>query len=146
MLIDVRRVVPAVSLLAAVTGIDSRIPTGSSGRLLDDEAMAKYKSQYVELQAEFEETQRFNDLGRIDQLKSELEALGLEIASASGLGGRTREKTDAERVRRNVSMAVTRAIDSIRDEHAVLGRHLRNSIAPGLTFCYDPKRDPDWLL
>ena len=43
-------------------------------------------------------------------------------------------------------MAVTRAIDSIRDEHAVLGRHLRNSIQPGLIFRYDPERDPDWLV
>ena len=46
---------------------------------------------------------------------------------------------------KNVSMAVSRAIDSIRDEHAVLGRHLRNSISPGLTFCYDPEHIIDWL-
>ena len=74
-----------------------------------------------------------------------MEVFASEIAGATGLGGRKREKTDTERVRKNVSMAVTRAIDSIRDEHDVLGRHLRNSISPGLTFCYDPERDPNWL-
>ncbi len=75
-----------------------------------------------------------------------MEAFELEIARATGLGGRRREKTDADRVRKNVSMAITRAIDSISDEHPVLGRHLRNSISPGLTFRYDPERDPNWLI
>jgi len=137
--------VPAASLLAAVTGIDPRITTGTSGRLLDDEAMAKYKQQYAELQDDLEEAENRNDLGRIAKLQSEMETFELEIARATGLGGRKREKTDAERVRKNVSTAVSRAIDSIRDEHAVLGRHLRNSISPGLTFRYDPERDPGWL-
>ena len=86
-----------------------------------------------------------NGHGRIAQLESEQEAFEIEIAKATGLGGKKREKTDADRVRRNVSMAVTRAIDSIRDEHQVLGRHLRNSISSGLSFCYDPERDPGWL-
>jgi hypothetical protein len=35
--------------------------------------------------------------------------------------------------------------DSIRSEHAILGRHLQNSISSGLTFRYDPERDPSWL-
>ena len=139
------RTVPAASLLAAVAGIDPRITTGSSGRLLDDEAMANYRKRYAELQEELEDAERSNDLGHIARLQAEQEAFELEIARATGLGGRKREKTDAERVRRNVSMAVMRAIDSIRDEHDVLGRHFRNSISPGLTFCYDPERDPEWL-
>ena len=74
-----------------------------------------------------------------------MEAFELEIARATGLGGTKREKTDAERVRKNVSMAVSRAIDSIRDEHAGLGRHLQNSISPGLTFRYDPEDKVGWL-
>ena len=46
---------------------------------------------------------------------------------------------------RDLPLKFTRAIDSIRDEHAVLGRHLQNSISSGLTFRYDPERDPNWL-
>ncbi len=145
LLVEPQRTVPAVSLLAAVAGIDPRITTGTSGRLLDDEAMAKYKQRYAELQEDLAEAESRNDLGRIARLQSEMEAFELEIARATGLGGRKREKTDTERVRKNVSMAVSRTIDSIRDEHAVLGRHLRNSISPGLTFRYDPERDPGWL-
>lgn len=42
-------------------------------------------------------------------------------------------------------MAVSRAIDSIRAEHAVLGRHQQNAVSPGLTFRYAPERGPGWL-
>jgi len=145
LLVDPQQVVPAASLLASVAGIDPRIATGSSGRLLDDEAFANYRTRYLELQEEIEEAREMNDHARIAELESEQEAFEIEIAKATGLGGKKREKTDADRVRRNVSMAVTRAIDSIRDEHQVLGRHLRNSISSGLSFCYDPERDPGWL-
>jgi hypothetical protein len=145
LLVEPGRIVPAASLLAAVAGIDPLVTTGSSGRLLDDQAMAKYKTQYAELQEDLADAECCNDLGRIAQLQSEMEVFASEIAGATGLGGRRREKSDTERVRKNVSMAVTRAIDSIRDEHDVLGRHLRNSISPGLAFRYDPERDPNWL-
>lgn len=144
-LADVGRVVPAASLLAVVAGIDQRITAGTSGRLLDDQAMAKYKQRYTELQEEQKEAEDRNDLGRIAKLEAEMEVFATEIARATGLGGKKRERTDAEKVRKAVSMAVSRAIDSIRDKHAVLGQHLRNSISPGLTFRYAPERDPGWL-
>lgn len=50
LLVDPQQVVPAASLLASVAGIDPRIATGSSGRLLDDEAFANYRTRYLELQ------------------------------------------------------------------------------------------------
>lgn len=145
LLADPGRIVPAASLLAAVAGIDPPITAGTSGQLLDDQAMAKYKQQYVELQEDLEEAESRNDLGRVAQLQSDMEAFGLEIARATGLGGRKRDRTDVEKIRKSVSMAVSRAIDSIRDEHTVLGRHLQNSISPGFAFRYDPERAPDWL-
>jgi hypothetical protein len=145
LLAEPSRIVPAASLLAAVAGIDPRITTGTSGRLLDDQAIAKYKQRYMELQEELQEAEGSNDLGRIDQLQSEMDAFATEIARATGLGGKKRERTDSEKIRKAVSMAVSRAIDSIRNEHAVLGRHLQNSISPGLIFRYEPERDPRWL-
>ena len=145
LLADPGRIVPAASLLAAVAGIDPRVTTGTSGRLLDDQAMARYKQQYAELQEELAEAKGMNDLGRITKLQSEMEAFAAEIGRATGLGGKKRERTDIEKVRKAVSMAVSRAIDSIRDAHAILGQHLRNSISPGLTFRYAPERDPGWL-
>ncbi len=139
------RIVPAASLLAAVAGSDPRVTTGKSGRLLDDQAMASYKQRYAELQEDLTEAEGRNDLGQIAKLQLEMDAFGAEIARATGLGGKRRERTDIEKVRKAVSMAVSRAIDSIRDEHAGLGQHLRNSISAGLAFRYAPERDPGWL-
>jgi hypothetical protein len=67
-------------------------------------------------------------------LESEQEACEIEIAKATGLGDKKREKTDADRGRCHVPTAVTRAIDSIRDEHQVLGCHLSNSTHRGFRF------------
>jgi hypothetical protein len=133
-------------LLAAESGIDPRVITGNTGELIDDQAMTKYKQQYAELEEELQDAESRNDLGRIPKLQSALDALGSEILRASGLGGRTRNKNDADRARKNVSTSVTRAIDSIREEHSQLGRHLQISISCGLTLRYAPERDPCWLI
>lgn len=146
LLLDPGRVFPAAFLLAAEAGIDPRITTGTSGRPLDDEAMTTYTQEYRELQEDLEEAEGRNDLGRVAQIKSKLEIFGTQIAEATGFGGRKREKTDAERVRKNVSMAVSRAIDSIHDEHLTLGKHLRRFVSSGLSFCYDPEKEPGWLI
>lgn len=140
------RIVPATSLLAVVTGIDPRITTGNSGELLDDQAFTTYRQRYTELQDDIRNAENNNDFGRSAQLQREFEAFGLEIARAAGLGGKKREKTDADRVRKAVSMAVSRAVDSICSEHVLLGRHLRNSVSPGLTFQYSPERQIEWLI
>jgi hypothetical protein len=60
--------------------------------------------------------------------------------------GRKRENSDPERVRKNVSNAVTRAIEAVALEHERLGKHLRNAINSGSAFSYDPERDPQWLV
>lgn len=146
LLAEPSRIVPAVSLLAAVAGIDPRIATGNSGEFADDPALATYKRRYIELQDDIEDAESDKDLGRLAKLKSEFEAFGFEIARATGLGGKKRERTDAERVRKSVSMAVSRAIDSICSAHALLGQHLRNSVSSGLTFQYSPDRKFDWLV
>lgn len=145
LLADPGRIVPAASLLAAVAGIDPLVTSGSSGESIDRQYRSEIGSRYREWQEDMEAARRNNDQGQIAKLEGELESLTSVLASATGLGGRTRENTDIERVRKAVSMAVSRAVDSIRDKHAVLGRHLQNSISSGLTFRYDPERDPDWL-
>lgn len=145
LLVAPHRIVPAVCLLAASAGIDPRITSGSLGRPFDDQAFSDYKRRFTEVVEELEEAESNNDIGRVVKLQEEREAIGMELARYQGFGGRKRERFDADKVRKAVSMAVTRAIDSIRDEHTVLGRHLRNSIDPGLTFRYDPERDPGWL-
>ena len=75
-----------------------------------------------------------------------MEHLASELASATGLNGRAREKSDVERVRKSVSMAVSRAITAIGKGHESLGRHLSVSIMSGLTFRYAPEREVEWMV
>jgi hypothetical protein len=147
LLADCGHDVPAVSLLAAATGIDPRVTTGSSGPLLTDETRTKYRTQFNELEEELQDAKANNDLGRIERAQSQMDAFGTEIARATGLGGRKRELTDAEKVRKAVSNAVTRAIDSFDEKkYKDLVQHLRTSISSGRFFKYDPGQPIDWLL
>lgn len=139
------RDIPAVSLLAARAGIDPRVASGSAGELLDDAGREKYGKLYRDLTKERDEARENNDLGRMEKLQVELDSLATELARATGLGGRSRAKTDADKVRKSVSMAVSRDIQRIAGEHAALGRHLLAFIHSGYTFRYSPEQPVDWL-
>lgn len=135
----------ASHLLAAAVGIDPRITAGSAEPLLDGPSMFAYHKQYQELQEELEEARSMNDLGRIESIQVKLDFFATEISRATGLFGKKRQQSTIGKVGKSVSMAVTRAIDSIRAEHEVLGKHLDGFISPGTTFRYTPDRRIDWL-
>ncbi len=145
LLLEPNRDIPAVTLLAARAGIDPRLASGSAVEVLDNVGLERLKTAYRELLQEIEEAESNNDLHRAEKLRSELDSLSTELARVIGLGGRVRKVTDADRVRKAVSMAVTRATTRIKKEHAVLGRHLETSISMGLTFRYAPEREITWL-
>jgi len=139
------RDIPAVSLLAARADIDPRIASGSSGEILDDEARKTYKERYQGLQADLSEAENNNDTAQVEKLQTEMDQLTTELARATGLGGHSREKTDAEKVRKSVSMAVTRDVSKIESEHKPLARHLTAFISMGRVFRYSPENPIDWL-
>ncbi len=139
------REIPAVALLAARAGIDPLVATGSSGEILDDEARENYGRRYHELKEDLEDAKEDLDLGRVEKLETEMEQLTDELAKATGLRGNPRQKFDADRVRKSVSMAVSRDIDKITDKHEALGHHLTATISSGLTFRYASDRKMDWL-
>jgi hypothetical protein len=145
-LVEPDRDIPAVSLLAACAGIDPLVASGSLGEVLDAETRRNYENRYRDLQEELAEAHDFNDLGRSERIERELDQLTTELASATGLGGRTREKSDVDKVRKSVSMAVSRAIESIEAEHESLARHLQGTISSGRTFRYAPPDAIDWLI
>lgn len=145
LLSDPHREIAAVSLLAARAGIDPRVASGSSGPILDAQARKNYERRYNELQEELAEAKAHNDLGHISRTQAEMETLAAELASATGLGGRDREQTDAERVRKSVSMAVSRDIQKIDKEHTSLAAHLTAFINSGQVFRYAPEPRIDWL-
>jgi len=135
----------ASQLLAAVMGIDPRVTAGASEQLADNTAIAAYRKNYIELQEELEEARTMNDLGRIAAIQTKTDTLATELSRVTGIGGRARERSTIDNVRKRVSMAVTRAMDSIRAEHEALGKHLDGFISSGTIFRYAPDRRIDWL-
>jgi len=145
LLAEPHRDIPAVSLLAARAGIDSRVAAGSMGEVLDEQARRAYQDRYNDLVEDLAKAEKNDDLGNIEKFQAEMDQLATELAGATGLGGRSRAKTDAEKVRKSVSMAVSRAIEGIQTEHESLGRHLTASITSGVVFRYSPEARIDWL-
>ncbi|HMO15776.1 MAG TPA: hypothetical protein PKD64_16430 [Pirellulaceae bacterium] len=146
LLTEPNRDITAVQLLAARAGIDPLITIGSSGEVLDEQTKAEYGRRYRELLQELEEARANNDFGQIDQLEKEKDMLTSELARAFGLSGRSRKKTDAEKIRNSVSMAVARDIQRINEHHSELARHLTVSITSGQVFRYAPEKDICWVV
>lgn len=145
LLLESNRDIPAVTLLAARAGIDPLVTTGSSGEVLDDHARDEYGRRYRDLQEDLHEARENKDLGRIEKLEGEMEQLTNELANATGLGGRSRQKSDIEKVRKAVREAISRDIGRIGKQHEALGIHLTASITTGLTCRYSPEHEIDWL-
>lgn len=145
LLMEPNRDIPAVTLLAARAGIDPLVSSGSSGGVLDGQAREEYGRRYRELQEELCEARKNNDLGQIEKLEGEMEQLTSELASATGLGGRSRQKADIEKVRKSVREAINRDIGRIGKQHESLENHLTAFIITGQTCRYAPERDPGWL-
>jgi hypothetical protein len=145
LLAEPKRNIPAVTLLAARAGLDPRVAAGSLGEQLDDVGRATFRKRYEELSEELEEAQKNNDLGRVTKVQADMDSFSEELSRATGLGGRPRQTTDADRVRKSVSMAVTRSIERVATKHPALGRHLEKFITSGYTFRYDPEPLVDWL-
>jgi hypothetical protein len=139
------RDIPAVSLLAARAGIDPLVTQGSSEKLIDEKARAEYREHYRDLEEEIADAEACHDAGRLERAQAERQQLVDELTRTAGLGGKLRERSDADRVRKSVSMAVNRDIENIAKHHEELGRHLQVSISSGLQFRYTPETPIDWL-
>ena len=114
-----------------------------AGDALDPQAKAEYRQRLHELQADLEEAQTFNDIGRVEKLQAELEFVTQELVGAVGLGGRMRKAASPqERARVNVTRAIRTAMTRIAEVHPALGQHLTQAIKTG-TFCaYVPAPHP----
>lgn len=145
LLTEPNRYIPAVTLHSLRTGIDPLVSTGSSGPILDDVGRRNYERRYRGLEEELDEARQNQDLGRIEKLESEMEQVTEQVLTATGLGGRTRELSDIEKVRKSVSRAVSLALGRISEKHESLGRHLTTAITSGRIFRYAPDREIVWL-
>ncbi|HSJ28423.1 MAG TPA: AAA family ATPase [Acidimicrobiia bacterium] len=120
-----------------------------AGAILDPQAKKAYRTRVEDLRAEVAEAEEWNDSGRAERARAELDALTRALAEAVGLGGRDRRAASpAERARLNVTRALRSAMGRIRDSHPELGRHLDATIRTGIYCAYtpDPRTPPGWEL
>ncbi len=125
--------------LAAVAELSVQAGLGDAGEILDPQAKAAYKQRLEELQAELEDAQSCNDIGRSARVQQEIDFLTGELLSGIGLGGRDRRAASpAERARVNVTRAIKAAVQKLSTHHPALGRYLSSTINTGTYCSYAP--------
>jgi hypothetical protein len=138
--------IPAIELFSLRAGIHPRVAKGSDGEILDRLGKQTLQRRFAEAKEELDLARKNHDVGKIEDLQREMTEIASEVRRATGLGGRLRkDKTDADKVRKSVSTAVSRAIDHIKKEHETLGRHLKSSIFTGYDLHYSPERSIAWM-
>ena len=122
----------AAPLLPASEGLKVRESTGDGGQMIDDEAVRQFRARLDELADRIAEAERNNDLGRLEKLKSEREAIEDELLRSTGLGGRPRPMSDdSERARKAVSKAIRDVLRRIAKEDPELGKYLEAGLRLG---------------
>ena len=118
-----------------------------SDEVLDDRARAELKARLAALAAEIDEADEWHDPERAERLRDEREALLRHVATATGLGGRSRRLGDeAERARKTVGARVRDALSKIEHLHPTLAAHLRGALQMGTVCCYAPAEQAAWNL
>lgn len=133
-----RQDIAAADLVAGLTGIGTATVDGRAAHpVLDREAVSVYRNRLRQLEAEIDQAAAGSD--QAARARAEREWLVGQLATASGLGGRTRSFPDgAERARVAVGKAIRRALVRISDADAVIGEHLRQAVHTGVRCSYWP--------
>ena len=128
--------VAALDLVGAGTGV---VDESSLGEVLDQQALRAYRQRLSSLDEEIAEAEQWSDLGRLDKLGAERDALLAELSRATGLSGRVRTAgSSAERARIAVKKALSAAIARIATVDESLAAHLQARIHTGLSCSYEP--------
>ena len=119
----------------SATGRAAGSAAGGTGHpVLDEVAIAEYRSRLKRLDAELGQRQAGDEAAR-----AEREWLVAQLAGAAGFGGRVRSFPDqGERARVAVGKAIRRALARIAEADPVLGDHLRQTVHTGVRCSYWP--------
>ena len=130
-----RQEISALDLVAGGGGLVA----GGVGPVLDEQAVAAYRSRLSELDADLAAADRAGDADSASRAEVERDALLAELRRATGLGGRPRQASpEAERARVNVTRTLRAAIDVIAGSAPTTAAHLAASVRTGLSCRYDP--------
>jgi tetratricopeptide (TPR) repeat protein len=137
---------PAVEYIANGADFSAIHPDlGDAGPQIDARAKSDYARRISELRGELAQAQRFNDLGKAERCRSEIEALAAQLRGATGFRGMDRSvASHAERARWAVSKRIRFAIRQIQKSSPALGDHLSKAIRTGLVCVYQPIERIDW--
>jgi predicted nucleic acid-binding Zn-ribbon protein len=129
-----------------VSGADQTVRRSEGTPVLDERAREQLGDEFESLQDQLRDAEQNNDVGKIEFIQAQMEAITEQVASAAGLAGRKRKLGDEiERVRKAVSNAVYRARKKLAEQHEELGRHLDASISAGDYLCYRPEEPLSWI-
>jgi hypothetical protein len=134
-----RQEIPAVDLVAGLAALSSVVSDpGSAHPVLDRDAIGEYKKRLNRLNAEIDQLESAGSV-RAASARDERDWLTAQLASAAGLGGRTRSFPDQpERARVAVGKAIRRALVRITEAHPVIGDHLGQAVRTGVRCSYWP--------
>lgn len=140
------REIPARELVAGVQSVESLEPAAGADPVLDGKARSAYAQRAREIESDLADAEASHDLGRIEVLQAEREALLAELDAARGLGGRARRLADSqERARKAVSARIRDSMKRLREVHPALAAHLEASVTTGLSCSYRPSPARTWL-
>jgi hypothetical protein len=138
-----RAPVLALSLIAAPT--EDAVPVGDAGPMLDREALRQYRKRLADLDGELDDAEAKHDAARHAKRSTEREALLKELARATGLGDKPRRTgSPTEKARLNVTRTIRHAISYLATALPELAAHFDESLATGVSCCYEPRTNIAW--
>jgi len=140
---------PGIEIWAVDLAGSGDLAADDVGEVLDASARAAYRRRAEEIEQELRETDSRTDPRRSERLRTELDALGRQLAAAVGLGGRARVAgSGVERARQSVTKAVRSAIKKIAERDPELGRYLEVTVKTGTACRFSPElREPvEWRV
>jgi hypothetical protein len=138
------REIEALALVGQPSNGQAPVPSASGIGIADEQAVRAVRAALQERERELGGVAE-NDWSRRGSLREEISKLRQYLQQAQGFGGRGRKSAGAaEKARKAVSAAVTRALAEIEEHHPSLAAHLRSSVELGATLLYRPPNDLDW--
>ena len=132
--------IPAAVLAGDAGEVSSTFVTRPEQPVLDDAALASYRTRVTELEDDIAEAEQFADMERAARAHAELDAVIDELTRTTNRFGKTRLFASSnERARTAVQKAVRRTLDHIERVDPALGAALRASVQTGRSCSYRPE-------
>jgi hypothetical protein len=98
------------------------------------------------LRADLESYRNSGDEIAAEEAEDEIDELEEYLREYFRAGRSTKFNSSDNKNRKSVKVAITRAIESISEDHPTLAQHLKNSIKTGFSCGYFPEKETVWVL